>query len=329
MFSTQNSQPAPTGTSVHRLEGKALEQWWQIPGLFARKRGSGGNQNLAISVLFLLLLQIPLFVLVKIASPGFTLSASQRVLFSFTGIGWISAFALFVSCVHRQLFHVLEVRASEEVLEFRSLFFKRQVRWLDMVDFFLTGNVDTGYAEYVLDCKNGEQFFLSKDLTESSKLFDLIARRAPSPTAFYELNYSLGDGALDMPIVAAFAVLFGLLSGFVNWMLNAVHPGIDQVVIHVIFPVLLSTLTLAFWWLHVSKVPQLMRAGRSALYIRTRSQGKVIRWDQITNITRIGWWLLVRSRVGWFVMVAPSKEPMIAKLLECKKNLPMLNRNSS
>ncbi|MBX9839324.1 MAG: hypothetical protein K2X69_13545, partial [Silvanigrellaceae bacterium] len=53
----------------------------------------------------------------------------------------------------------------------------RQIRWLDIEDFFPTGNYDLGYNEYVINCKNGEQFFLSKDLTESDKLFELVGKK--------------------------------------------------------------------------------------------------------------------------------------------------------
>ncbi len=321
MLDKTGSMPMPPGTSVHHLRGKALRQWWQISS--GKVREMSRNDQLRQYVVFLVCM--PFFAVGSyyVGGPKVMTAIWLSVLV------WLGIFVLLLSSVRRHLYRVLEVRVSEDGLELRSLFFTRKIRWLEIVDFFSTGNLETGHNDFALECSTGEQFFLSKDLTDSNQLFATISRCMSRPGIAYDITYDIGDGLIDGAIGASFAVMVALLFGPSRWLLTTSHPGINDVVTNLVIPVLLTGLPLFCWWLHVTKVPRLVRAGTSGLYIKTRSGTRVIGWDQITSIKRIIGWMVIRSRSGWFVMYAPKKEPMTEKLLECQRNLLALTRTRS
>ncbi len=299
--------PTPSEISVHQLRDRALRQWWQI----SRPRPDDQYMNVGIraSVPFLACLPLGSILLYYIGG------AKALTTICLCSLAWLGMFVLFLSHARRQLYNVLQVQVSEEGLEFRSLFFTRKIRWLDIVDFFPAGNTEVVQNEFALDCRSGEQFLLSKDLTDSAKLFDLINLRIPRPTVSYELTAQVRPRFSRKTIVtiSIFIIVYEIVI--------TIFPVVNLAIL-----ILLLGFSPFLFWLLATKMPYLMRSGRSGIYIRTPYQCKVIPWDQITNITQIGLWLLVKSHLGWFLVFADKKEPMTEKLLECKRNLPTLNR---
>ncbi len=327
MVNDENSL-VPAGTSVHRLEGKALKQWWQIPSAgpiwsprWSRKRdgretnayANAGMQQLLVSIL-----TIPIFVIAKYQNVG----ASRLDVLAITL--WLGLCLLLMSFFRRHRYHVLAVTASETGLELRSPCLKRNIRWLDMADCFPAGTIEP--KEFLLQCKTGEEFLLSKDLTDSARLFDLIALRMAQPEVTYELNHRVQDGTFDI-VRACAATTIGvfIIWPIADWSLDAGHQ-FTVAPANLLFMILITVLSLGWYWLNLIKTPQLIRAGRSGLYIRTGRESKVIEWDQITEIRQVAGLIIVNSRIGWFSMFAGKKQPLTERLIDYKKKLLMFNQ---
>ncbi len=317
MVSEENALPMPTGASVHRLQGKALKQWWQISS--GKSKDAYKNNAMRSYLVFLATLPFGSALLWYIGG----VDCAKTLLCAF--VVWLIQFLLLCWVVRRHLCHVLEVRASEDGLELRSLLFKRKIRWMDIADFFPTGNNHSGYNEFVLDCTNGDEFYLSKELTDSSKLFDLINQKRSRPAVSYALNHQLLYGLIDSAIGAVFAVTVAIVFALIGpHITKAAQWNPCDFAIIVIF----ALVFVPYFCLQIIKMPELVRVGHSGLKIRTRWQSKVIPWDQVTKITKIGTWLIVQSRQGWFIMFADKNEPITEKLLEYRRTLLSLSRDS-
>ena len=307
-----SSMPMPFEASIHLLEGKALRKWWQDP-LCVRRQDGYYNDGINFSLIPLLF--IPILEIVIYQKFGATKAIVPGFLF------WMGCLLLLFSFFRRHRYHALKVEVSQTGLTVKSPFLERKIHWSDIEDFYLAGTVEP--KEYVIQCKNAEEFFLSKDLTGSADLFKLISQRITYPATGYELNYRIQDGYFDGSRATAFIVIVAALMAFGQLLLDPSSLGtIDLAnLISLIFLVLVFTLSLAWCWLNLSKTPQVIRAGHLGLYIRTGTQSKVIPWDRITGIRQILSWLVINSNSGWFVILASEKEPMTKKLLEYKWNL--------
>ncbi len=305
----------PIGVSVHRLEGNVLRQWWQI--------SSGKSRDVykqdAIRACIVFLASLPFMSILLWYIEG--VACAKILLLSFAV--WLTQFLLLLWMAQRHLFHIIEVRAHEHGLELRSLYFKRSVRWLEINDFFPIDNTRTDAKEFVLDCTNGEHFFLSTELTDSKKLFDLINRNVARPTRTYDISFQLPYGFIDSSIAAVIAItialIFALLGPYVRG--SALPKPIDFVL-----PALIALVCLAYFLPQIIKMPELMRAGPSGLNMRTRWQNKTVSWDEIKKISKIGPWFLIVSRLGWFIVLADKKEPMTEKLLQYRQTLLLTER---
>lgn len=200
----------------------------------------------------------------------------------------------------------------------------REIRWLDIADFFPAGTVDP--KEFVLQCKNGDEFYLSKDLADYAILFELVTRRMDPPEIAYDLNYRPPDAYFDTCETAAFVSLAVGLWTFGQWLFAPGHLGVNDLenMVALIVLILFYGLSSAWCWLNLRKFPRLIRAGGLGLCIRMGTRNNIVSWDRITEIRKIGGWLIVDSRAGWFVMLASKTEPMTEKLLEYNKKVLML-----
>lgn len=317
MDSNDNYAPAPLRTPVHRLQGKALKQWWQMSS--PRK---ADTYNPALQMLASFLISTPLCVAMLYerwpisARTGLTLLALTV---------WLGIFLVFLFVARRHLYHVLAVQTSEEGLEFKSLLFKRKVRWADIVDFFSAGDGEIAKNKYVLETRSGEEFLLSKELTDSNKLFELIRQRMPRIAEPYHQNFRRLDGLVDASIAMNSAIILAFACPLLKALFCGVQPGFSDW-LTAIAGVLIASL---IWSFHASKVTETIRASNNGLFLRTRSGGQVIPREQITNIRQLGDVFILSSRRGWFILFPDKKEPVTAKLIEYKQNLPRINQTHS
>jgi hypothetical protein len=168
------------------------------------------------------------------------------------------------------------VAANDIGLELRSPFLHRNIGWLEISDFFPAGTLES--QEFVLLCRNGEEFYLSNELTESSALFDLINNRIAKPEVTYESNYRLPDSLFDSCRVAAPVTVGVGLWAIGSWLLDPVHAGPYDPA-NLAWFCLMTVLwlsALAWCWLQLIKLPQLIRVGRFGIYIKTGTKGKVL-----------------------------------------------------
>lgn len=317
MTSQGNSLPVPARTSVHRLQGKDLRKWWQDP-LAVRK--DDVYANVGIQQLLVTLLTVPILAIASYYRfASWTMIAPGLVL-------WLAVLFLLLSFFRRHRYHVLQVTASESGLDLKSPFLERTIHWSEIADFFPAGTMDP--KEFVLQCRNGEEFFLLKDLTNSADLFGLIITRMAKPEVVYDLNYRLPDGYRDLGRSAAFVTLGVGVWTVAQALLNPNHLGVMDPanLLSLMFLVVFYALALAWCWINLTKAPQLIRAGRAGLCIQTDGKRQVIMWEQITQIRYVANWIVVRSRYGWFVMMASKAEPMAEKLLERKASLLLQDR---
>ncbi len=120
------------------------------------------------------------------------------------------------------------------------------------------------------------------------------------------------DWAIDIVFTASLAMA----------LFHAVPISIGKLLICILGVVLFLTL----WRFHTSQVAQLVRIGHSGLFIHTRSQSYVIPREQITKIRQVGPFFTVSAKPGWFVTLIDKKEPATEKLLEYKRELPIINQ---
>ncbi len=316
-----------TATPVYRLEGKARKQWWQIGnGWGLRREKIHNNQNHSLRMTLHPLLVFPFFLM-------FHSSSWQGIPFNDQILFWASAVtfalalkAVFLSCFRRHQHHILEVRVNDAYLELKSPGLNRQIRWHDIEHFFLNGNTDVGWVEYALICRNGEVYYLSKDLTNSEQLIAYIEKRLPSSAVSHEQNYGVHDGFFDMPVCAALAIVMAICSMITGTFASSTT--IFEAAPGFAFWLLLLCLPLGFCWFYVAKVPQLIRSDESGLLVLTRSDRQFIPWDQISGIKSFGRWITLKSPSRWFLVPIMAKtDPITLELIKRGKQLPKLHSN--
>jgi hypothetical protein len=317
MNTSANSALSKSGDYVYRIEGKALQQWWQVDAfLSVKKKPDTLYTNHAARCAFLFLLTVPVYIYMGATHNQW--HAGGQIRFIALGlVTWFSGLCAFALVARRHLRLLLEVRLSDEGLDLNSLFLHRKIRWLDVVDFFPSGNSLVGHKEFVLNCRNGEQFILSADLTNSDELVAQINRRMAPATTSFDSSIRTGDGFFDMPAtMMGFALLLAVLIGPIRWLLFTSQITTAGIIANCVIPASFAIIPLAWWWFIRTKVPQLIRIGSSGISLQTRANKYLVRWDEVTAIRKIGFLLLLRSRAGWFVMLADRKEPVIQNLLD-------------
>lgn len=221
---------------------------------------------------------------------------------------------VFLLSKHRH--HVISVEVRETGLILRAPFLERHVRWLDISDFFPTSTAHPN--EFLLQCKNGEEFFLSKDLSDSQTLFALIHQNIEPPATSFELNYRLPDGLIDMTKLAACAVAVAVI-----YLAPSMFHPIDSVnnLLSLIFIVATIGFATVWCWLGLAKTPQLIRVGRMGVYMGTGKNAQTIPWDHVSEIRKLGGWLVIRTAGTWSIVPAEKQEPVVQELLQQQEKL--------
>ncbi len=226
---------------------------------------------------------------------------------------WFALVAMLLLFFRKHRYRIVSVTASEAGLELRSPFLLKNVRWLDIEDFFPTSTIDPW--EFVLQCRDGNEFFLSRDLTDSATLFASIERRRPCASETYELNTRIPDGFFDLCKLALASS--GLCLGWLVYqcLQSGIHVGGNMLAnLAVMGPI--CALAAAWCWMHLRKTPQLIRVGPSSIHIRIGNQRQNIKWDQVTGIRNFAGLLIVNTGLGWFRYMGEKSDPLRAKLIE-------------
>ncbi len=314
--------PAVSGPSVHKLERDAFWQWWQLSQSFKlipkRTKDPFRNDGLRTSVIFLITCPLQLALMLILAIPEALATHKELAILKLavmTVLVWLIMLRLFLLSGRRHLRIVQEAIATEDGLELKSPFFKKKIQWFEINDVFPVGNIETGEDWFEVDCNNGECFFLSNKLSESNRLIALIeSKLTRTKRPSFELNYRLPDGLFDSINMAAYAVLIAVAFACIN---STKLPTLPEASMMLLF----SAGILAVRWLHVHKIPQLVRLGQSEVFFRTRSQSQLIAMDQVKQIKKLGFLLIVKTRANWFVLFLSKQEPIKEKLMEYRTRL--------
>lgn len=322
MANKENSLANPSESSAHYLKGKALKQWWQI----GRGQQYSKYRNNAIKHHLVFLICLPFFAMFCYHKIG----ALSIKLILLGAVVWSADFMMLLAMLKRRLFYVLEVQQFEDGLLLRSLFFRRKIQWLEVQDFFgiqaagipKQSEVQIQNNDFMLDSTSGEQFILSSELTDSALLFEDIKHKVPPPTLTCDCNYHVPDEYFDSVNSAIFAMAVAFMFGFLKSFVYSAHPDLTEL------GACVAILAISFfiWWLHSSKMAQLVRIRSSSIFICTRSGSHVLAWDRIANIKQLGGYFLIKARDEWYLILAGKKGPLADKLLECKRNLLTITR---
>ncbi|MGD9680620.1 MAG: hypothetical protein AB7W16_05485 [Candidatus Obscuribacterales bacterium] len=320
-----------TGSSialVHRLDKGGKRLWWQMPTLGGPKpRKADLRQNGALKALPLFLLQLPfaLFFYYKAGLNDFSSPGGIFILAS-SLVAAVSALILLVSIARRHRYNVHEVRILDDGMELLAPGLCQRIKWIDIAEFFPAGADPPGYDMYALCLKNGDRYFLWKELSDCDKLVETITRNAPGASGSYKVNFGLADSYFDMAIIASWAVL---IAGGINIAQALFVSGKAQdsaQLLSLAGLALLALPVIAHWWLIANKVPQLVRAGEQGLFIRTRNRSFSVDWNQVTGIKRIAMFTIVKTRTGWFAMMSGKEDPITLEVNERKEKLLTFDR---
>jgi len=305
---------------VHRLDGLARKQWWQTAYLFCvrKKEPVHPNQNHSIRAVICTLTIMPIYVFMayqKVTTPAEI--AYLAAMFSFA---FLSLIALISPCVWHHIHHVLEVKPSDLELQFTSPGLKRRVPWHEIDKFFLAGSTELGFHEYAVVCKNGEVFYLSKDLTDSDHMFNFIQKRLPPHVVSSTPAQIIPDGQFDTQWVAAGAILlagaFAAVKLVIGMFQTSSAETIEHLLIYGLIYGLMIIISIVIMYLHRTRFVQILQLSNEALFLRTRSGSTSIPWEQITAIQKLPGHILIKSKTNMpYIMMASQREPRIVELI--------------
>jgi membrane protein YqaA with SNARE-associated domain len=305
------SLPISSDATVHRLQGRSLQVWWHNPLIL--KKNDRTNPLMCVWLQQLAVIPfIPLFY------PA--VSQNPERLFGIAAY-WLGCFALLLVAFRKHRYNVLQVQTSKTGLLLQSPFLIRTLSWSEISDFFAAGTVDS--KDYVLQCKNGDRFFLSKELTDDDTLVEVIERNLTRKGPVYEHNYWIPDGNRDaarfcLVVVTVGVVLFAGAIFTHHMLIKTAGDFVGMAIMGA-----LCLFGAAFGWLMGFKMPQQIRINQSGLCVGTGSRVTQLQWNEIREIRQLGGWLvIVRLENSWFPVFTAKREPVSAKLLELKRNLP-------
>lgn len=315
--------------SVHRLETTAVKQWWQVADAFKliprRTQDPFRNDALRSAASFLATLPFGVALMLYQAVP-YAITHHQELkvlqLVAMVGVVWLIQAYMLVRSGRNHVRIVHEVTATEEGLEVRSPFFRRNIRWHEVSDLFQVGNTDQGYGMYELDCNNGETVLLSSQLSNSYRLFELIENKlARTPRPSFQHNHRISDGFFDMIPMTVSAIYIALIFSLVKATALPTLPEVAMMI------GLLSAIS-GLGWFYKNKIPQLVRYGDSEIYVRTRTQTRLINWDQVRQIKRFAGITILKTRSNWFAIFVSKTEPLYEKL-QCRAKRIAANRHQA
>ncbi|SRR5579885_766822 len=316
----ESSKALPAPSAVHRLQGKPLRRWWQVGDLFALKRKSikeDKYQNPSIRAQLLFLLQLPfgMALMSHIAGP----SPTTTKMLILAGVAGVAVFTQLAYAFKQHCKILTEVEETGDGIVLKAPFFTRRIHWSELNDFYSVDNDD-----YLLETTSGEDYVLSGDLTDSAGLFERLRQHVPKSTDVYSCNFRVPIGFIDSATMASFAVILASVFPFLTWLF--VRPPLSQetIVTQVAIAVLLVPLSVAAWRIHLNKTAEIFRIGDTSCMVRTRTGRQRFAVDQITAVKKILGYTLVKSRIGWFFLIADKSEPARAKLLECSNTIRLI-----
>lgn len=321
---SHGSLPALNGVSVHQLDSDSHRKWWQIKNFFSLRQkqdqSNFRNQGLTTSFVFLITCPLHLAIMIGTALPSVVAEHKEIALLKlvlFTVVAWAILANAFVAVFRRHQRIVHQVIATDDGLEVSSPFFNKKIRWGEIRDAFEVGNPENGYDMLQLDYTGGESIFLSKSLSNSEQLFALIENRLKwTPRMTFQLNHRLSDEIFDMCSLSmtavAVAVVFTLAGA-------ASLQRLENVAILLVLAVLVG----AYKWFCHHKTAQLIRIGKSEIYIQTRNQSKLLNWDQIKGIKRIPilGLTLLKTRNEWLNLGFTRKDKETILVIEDKRRI--------
>ncbi len=304
----------------YRLEGRALKKWWQIDQMFAVrpawKMEADKFRNTAIQHQLMFFMTLPfalgLFTYIVLTSKTKVDLSLLVPILAVNSCCIAVLFGYFLFTLKKHLYRVLEVHVTENDLLLQAPFLKRTVRWDQVSDAFLNQDGD-----YILETTSGEEFIISTELTDSSRLFEVIGKRMPKSLEKFSYSYRFPNEFVDGPAIACLAITIAVLSSMCRvraeeWL------GAAEISLACI-------LLAALWWrFQLLNVARVVRFGKSSILLQSCKKRKEVVWEQITSVKQLGGLFLIRSRSDWFVVISDKKEPLAEKLIECKRTTKLI-----
>lgn len=308
------SKQLPSGTTEHRLSNEARKQWWQRAHIWAIRLKPNNYTNQCLMAQLLFLIQLPVMMLMWIFSAHALDPAIIKMLLLTLSV-WFAALAVFAWTFSHHLRKIMVARVSNEMLELQSLSYKRKLHWLNIEAVFPVRNSDLGQDEYVLVCRNGELFFLGRELSNCEELIQSIKKHLPPEEDHYETNYCVPYGHFDTSMISVFAIMVAVTFGPLKWLIFDTHHRMLELLLTFSPVIIVGLIAWAFLWYHYNRVPQIVRIGKNNVYLKTRSSAYTVPLDQITT-GKFGRMLTLKSRAGKFLIYTSTKELLGQKLIE-------------
>jgi hypothetical protein len=313
MLSPEPSFQAAVPANIYRLEGDALKQWWQT------SRGTGVNKyrNFALIGGFQFLFFLPVFA-------ALTWQIYPKVMLEQVPVmlaAWTVMFIMFVLMCRRHLKTILAVQLTEEGLLLQSLcFLKRRIFWSEVRDFFPLQNND-----YLLVGKDGEQFILSSELQNKDELFEKIRNKLGNPAPAFDCNFRVSNECID----SMFFHIGGLSVAMIFLVKQTLLAGHALDLYQLIFLAVICMVVAFSVWIHFSKLAHLVRCSASSLFLSTGRSSCTIAADQFVGVSKIGAYLLLKTRNNWFLLAPAAFTVEQQRQLQRKMQQLESNRSAS
>lgn len=318
MPETNQLKQLPAGTTEHQLSDSARKQWWQLSHLWSIRLKPNNYTNQSLMALVLFLFQLPVMMIVLLFSMPEANTALYKLIL-LTGGVWVAALLIFAWAFSHHLRKIMVARTSDEGLELESLSYKRKIRWLDISAVFPVQDISLAQDEYVVVCKNGELFFLGRELSDFKSLIQKIEKHVPAPNDTYQTNSCVPYGHFDIPMIAVFAIMLAVSFGQLKCLLFAPHFKIVELLVAFLPAFIVAIIAYAFLWYHINRIPQIVRIGKNSVYLKTRTNSYTIPKDQI-SLGKFGRLLTLKTRPGKFLIFATVKDAVGQKLIEQKSD---------
>lgn len=314
------------GPCSHRLEGRALKRWWQIDDLFKfrfawqkNKEEDDKFSNVAIRQQLVFFATVPFvagFFAHAVATSTVEHPDHWIVIWQFSILTSCLILVLFIHlllALKKHFYRVLEVETTETGLRMRSPFLARSLRWDQIRELYVNQDGDL-----ILESATGEEFILSNELTDSENLFSAVEKRAPKQKRF-SYNYRFPNQAIDSFSAACLAVMVACLHiGLRPWM------PMESFLSGLAISLTVCLFVTAIWRLQVCKLARLVRLSESSIVLATSKVSKEFAWEQISSVKKIGSFFLVNAQSDCFLVVAGKKEPVAARMVECKQRKKLI-----
>lgn len=261
---------------VHKLEGAALKKW--------RK-----SMERVVGQQVLFLLTLPFFLGMMIWRVG----PAAYPLACMSSVVWLMMFVLAVYCANKQLRHCVEVTVAGDGLRLKSFWFNRKIPWGEIKDFYCVDD-----QEHVLQLKDDEQYFLSKDLTNSDSLVSQIQSNVPKPVNNYVFNTASPEEVTQGQKAAFFAIWVALVFSFLTPVLASKSILAPAALANIATSLAITLGAVLLYRACAKSFVHQIRVGEEGLALYCDSAEKRLRWNQVRSIDRIMWIVIIRHSDG-------------------------------